>query len=240
MKTKIFLTNLLAVLTILFFYGCGSFNTLESQDMENISGTTDEPVSLETLQDSLSGSGEWIQVSQDQIDPQNINNDETVNNDDNGTIAEDVNTNYIWVPNSSYVYEGWNPYNDGRWVWTSWGWEWVSDYRWGWVTYHYGRWWNSPLYGWVWSPGYRWSSSWVDWCYSDDIAYTDGYTDGYNNGFENGYYNGYNDGYNNGYNNGYIGWHFIGPREHHHNDGNVSHHHLAVDPWWVFVKKQDF
>lgn len=56
---------------------------------------------------------------------------------------------------------GWNPYYDGRWVYTDLGWTWVSDYRWGDICHHYGTWVGDPVLGWVWVPGYVWAPAWV-------------------------------------------------------------------------------
>ena len=117
-----------------------------------------EPVSLETFEDSLSSYGEFVSIDSSEIDPDNSVLDES------GDVDSDIYTNYIWVPNSNYLYEGWTPYGEGRWEWTDWGWTWVSDYNWGWAPYHYGRWWYSQAYGWVWSPGRRWGPGWVNWC----------------------------------------------------------------------------
>jgi hypothetical protein len=72
-----------------------------------------------------------------------------------------VSANYgrVWQPR---IYTaGWNPYHDGRWVYTDVGWTWVSAYRWGAVPYHYGTWALDPGYGWVWVPGNVWAPSWV-------------------------------------------------------------------------------
>lgn len=66
---------------------------------------------------------------------------------------------YVWRP--LRVYAGWRPYSDGYWVYTDFGWTFVSDDPWGWATYHYGRWYFDPFYGWVWVPGYEWAPAWV-------------------------------------------------------------------------------
>jgi len=68
---------------------------------------------------------------------------------------------WVWYP--SYVDHGWRPYTSGHWVWSDYGWYWVSDEPWGWATYHYGRWVADPYYGWVWVPGTEWGPSWVAW-----------------------------------------------------------------------------
>ena len=66
---------------------------------------------------------------------------------------------HVWQP---VLYRpGWNPYYDGHWVYTDFGWTWVSDYAWGSIPYHYGTWAFEPGLGWVWVPGYVWAPSWV-------------------------------------------------------------------------------
>jgi hypothetical protein len=71
-----------------------------------------------------------------------------------------------WVP--ARVAAGWSPYFDGEWIWTDYGWTWVSYDPWGDIPYHYGAWvWVDP-YGWVWVPGTIWAPAWVTWAYSDD------------------------------------------------------------------------
>ena len=66
-----------------------------------------------------------------------------------------------WYP--AYVASDWRPYDDGYWVWTDYGWYWVSEEPWAWATYHYGRWINDSYYGWVWVPDTEWGPSWVCW-----------------------------------------------------------------------------
>jgi len=58
---------------------------------------------------------------------------------------------------------GWRPYTDGYWVWTDYGWTWVSYWRWGWAPFHYGRWHHHHQHGWVWIPGTVWGPAWVAW-----------------------------------------------------------------------------
>lgn len=57
----------------------------------------------------------------------------------------------------------WAPYTSGHWVWTEYGWTWVSNYPWGWAPFHYGRWVYEADYGWIWAPGYVWAPAWVQW-----------------------------------------------------------------------------
>ncbi|MHB8580377.1 MAG: DUF6600 domain-containing protein [Ignavibacteriaceae bacterium] len=66
----------------------------------------------------------------------------------------------VWQPNVS---QQWQPYSDGRWVWTANGWMWDSYEPYGWVVYHYGYWNNDPQYGWIWEPSYQWSPARVVW-----------------------------------------------------------------------------
>ncbi|MCL6524027.1 MAG: hypothetical protein K6T34_05120 [Thermoflavifilum sp.] len=71
---------------------------------------------------------------------------------------------YAWVPS---VEAGFIPYaTAGHWVFTAWGWTWVSDYPWGWAAFHYGRWVYDDFYGWIWIPGTEWAPAWVVWAQS--------------------------------------------------------------------------
>ena len=76
------------------------------------------------------------------------------------------NFGYAWRP--YHVAHGWRPYLYGRWVWSDYGWYWVSDESFGWATYHYGRWYYDDFYGWIWIPGDTWGPAWVEWRYDDD------------------------------------------------------------------------
>lgn len=144
-------------------------NSYENTTDENMNGNSfyeeekilnenpaSEDVSLEVFESTLASDGKFVSVTRDEIDPDNNVSGETVNCD------EDIYVNVIWIPNSNYVYAKWNPYTNGRWVLTKYGWMWKSFYRWK-STYHYGRWWYSHKYGWVWSPGRRWAPAWVIW-----------------------------------------------------------------------------
>ncbi len=68
---------------------------------------------------------------------------------------------YVWSP--ADVGPDWEPYTNGHWVWTDYGWTWVSYEPWGWAPFHYGRWIYTDYYGWVWIPGTRWAPAWVTW-----------------------------------------------------------------------------
>ncbi len=72
---------------------------------------------------------------------------------------------WVWTPYD--VPFGWRPYTDGHWIYTDYGWTWVSDWPWGWAPFHYGRWVFDPDYGWVWVPGHVWAPAWVAWRWGD-------------------------------------------------------------------------
>jgi hypothetical protein len=68
---------------------------------------------------------------------------------------------YVWIP-ERLGYD-WRPYSYGQWVWTDYGWTWVSYHRWGWVPFHYGRWGWDRYLGWFWLPDTVWGPAWVSW-----------------------------------------------------------------------------
>ncbi len=68
---------------------------------------------------------------------------------------------YVWIPTGMHY--NWRPYTNGRWVWTDYGWMWISNYRWGWIPFHYGRWGYDARLGWFWVPGDIWAPAWVSW-----------------------------------------------------------------------------
>ncbi len=75
---------------------------------------------------------------------------------------------YVWSP-VGLGYD-WRPYTDGQWVWTDYGWTWISDYEWGWVPFHYGRWdWDGSI-GWFWVPDNVWGPAWVTWSWGDNYV----------------------------------------------------------------------
>ena len=78
-----------------------------------------------------------------------------------GRWVDDLQYGKVWIADAP----GFEPYyNNGQWVYTSYGWTWASDYAWGWAPFHYGRWTSLPLWGWAWVPGYEWAPAWVGWC----------------------------------------------------------------------------
>ena len=99
------------------------------------------PVSYQVFYDDLSPYGDWIDYS---------------------------GYGYVWSP---YLNTGGEfvPYcSDGNWIYTDFGWTWNSEFNWGWGPFHYGRWFNDPLYGWLWVPGYDWAPAWVAWGFYDN------------------------------------------------------------------------
>ena len=78
-----------------------------------------------------------------------------------GVWTQDQYYGYVWIPNVGPDFQPYQTY--GHWVYTGYGWTWVSDYQWGWATFHYGRWRHSDENGWVWIPGYTWGPAWVAW-----------------------------------------------------------------------------
>jgi uncharacterized protein DUF6600 len=89
---------------------------------------------------------------------------------DIGFFSNDLAPYGRWVERPVYgrvfvprVRHGWRPYHTGHWVYTDYGWTWVSDEPFGWATYHYGRWAYDPEFGWYWVPGTEWGPAWVSW-----------------------------------------------------------------------------
>ncbi|MFW6160918.1 MAG: DUF6600 domain-containing protein, partial [Acidobacteriota bacterium] len=73
---------------------------------------------------------------------------------------------HVWIPRIELL--RWRPYTYGYWVWTDYGWTWVSSFKWGWAAFHYGRWgWDAHL-GWYWVPGNVWAPAWVVWRHGRD------------------------------------------------------------------------
>jgi hypothetical protein len=73
-----------------------------------------------------------------------------------------------WVPQR--VSAHWQPYTNGQWVYTEYGWTWRSDDPWGGNPYHYGTWASLDHYGWCWIPGTVWAPAWVTWSYSNSYV----------------------------------------------------------------------
>ncbi len=70
----------------------------------------------------------------------------------------------VFRPYASVVGDDFRPYaTGGQWVYTPYGWSFVSDLPFAWATFHYGRWALDVTYGWIWVPGTVWGPAWVDW-----------------------------------------------------------------------------
>jgi hypothetical protein len=81
---------------------------------------------------------------------------------------EDCRYGQCWIP--EHVASNWQPYTNGQWVYTEYGWTWVSDDPWGSSPYHYGTWASLGPQGWCWIPGSVWAPAWVTWSYSDNYV----------------------------------------------------------------------
>src|SRR6267143_2610492 len=66
----------------------------------------------------------------------------------------------VWIPDEG---ADWQPYTDGQWIDTDYGWTFASTVPWGWAVFHYGRWGFGPELGWFWVPGFTWAPAWVGW-----------------------------------------------------------------------------
>ncbi len=124
-----------SLLAVILLSSCGSSRqyTQGGYADQNYNAAPEPTITYQQFYDDLSPYGNWV------------------NYQDYG---------YVWVPNVS----GFRPYySNGHWVYTSYGWTWVSDYNWGWAPFHYGRWMQDMTFGWVWIPGYEWGPAWVSW-----------------------------------------------------------------------------
>lgn len=81
-----------------------------------------------------------------------------------GTWVDTPDQGRVWSPSGTGP--NWQPYTDGRWVDTEWGWSFASTVPWGWAVFHYGRWGFGPRLGWYWVPDFVWGPAWVSWRYS--------------------------------------------------------------------------
>jgi len=64
---------------------------------------------------------------------------------------------WLWQPTGAGL--GWDPYMNGYWSLTPYGYCWVSAYPWGWMPYRYGQWIFVNGRGWMWQPG-EWHGWW--------------------------------------------------------------------------------
>src|SRR3954471_9296357 len=74
----------------------------------------------------------------------------------------------VWQP--AGVGPDWQPYADGQWVSTAYGWSFAAPVPWGWAAYHYGRWGWRAGFGWFWVPGYTWAPAWISWRWVNGYA----------------------------------------------------------------------
>ncbi len=111
---------------------------LDQQEAQQTAPPSDQPVTTQVFYDQLSPYGQWVNYG---------------------------NYGYVWIPNAV---PNFTPYSsEGHWVYTVYGWTWLSDYPWGWAVFHYGRWAYDNSYGWFWVPGYQWGPAWVAWRHCD-------------------------------------------------------------------------
>jgi hypothetical protein len=80
----------------------------------------------------------------------------------------DCSYGQCWVPER--VSADWQPYTNGEWVYTDYGWTWMSSDPWGGNPYHYGTWTSLDRYGWCWVPGTVWAPAWVTWSYGNNYV----------------------------------------------------------------------
>ena len=87
--------------------------------------------------------------------------------DRHGAWYYETEVGHVWRP---YVAAGWQPYSNGRWTWSVFGWTWVPYESWGWAPSHYGRWGFTSALGWYWIPGATWAPAWVSWAVGGDYV----------------------------------------------------------------------
>ena len=123
-----------SIYIIIFFTSVLLTACSQSREIETTYNNRDyNSISYQQFYDDLSPYGEWI---------------------------NDPDYGYVWRPGIS----DFRPYySNGNWVYTNYGWTWVSNYNWGWAPFHYGLWFYDDFYGWTWIPGYEWAPAWVSW-----------------------------------------------------------------------------
>ncbi len=102
-------------------------------------------------------------VFNDDVEPQNVSNVSVFYNtlSPYGQWVSHPTYGQVFLP--SGVAAGWQPYTNGQWAYTNFGWTWRSRSNFGWATSHYGRWGHSASLGWYWVPGTTWGPAWVSW-----------------------------------------------------------------------------
>jgi hypothetical protein len=83
----------------------------------------------------------------------------TVTNPDGSTselwqpaIAADANADASAAADAGDYADGFDPYDDGAFVYAGGAYYWASSYSWGWLPYRCGRWNYYPGFGWAWTP----------------------------------------------------------------------------------------
>jgi hypothetical protein len=100
--------------------------------------TTDDPVTMDDLQQATQPYGEWLDTPE---------------------------YGRVWQPDQGVVGDDFEPYlTNGHWISADEGWAFESAWVWGWATFHYGRWlYDARTTRWFWSPDLVWSPAWVQW-----------------------------------------------------------------------------
>ena len=79
--------------------------------------------------------------------------------------------NWLWTDEYGWVWQpdglgdDWRPFTYGHWVYSDYGWTWISHFPWGWAAFHYGAWAHMEGVGWVWVPAGIWYPARVIWRY---------------------------------------------------------------------------
>lgn len=133
----------ISVLLTLTIPGC--YTTLESTDSSAGSGTDQgtDPGAVQAAYniDELNAYGEWVPLD---------------------------HYGRSWRP---YAVSDWMPFDNGHWAYADNAWTWISYEPFGWMVYHYGYWYNDPIYGWAWIPsGESWSPARVRWIEYDNYV----------------------------------------------------------------------
>jgi len=91
---------------------------------------------------------------------------------------------FVWKPNpymavgvahNAYL-PGYEPYSNGQWVYSDYGWYFRAGTPHEELTHHYGRWVYADTEGWIWIPGNVWAPAWVSWEDDDDYITWTPYT----------------------------------------------------------------
>jgi len=170
----------------------------ETVDEADLFETKEELMSVDykPFYDELSKSGEWIEVTEDELNSENGSGTSSGfynNGRSNRTIAykelfgvkkagADVSMGafFVWSPWPNLAVSvvageppAYVPYTNGRWLHTDAGWYFHAATPVEEITHHHGRWVYSPTAGWLWVPGRVWAPAWVDWREHDEyIAWT--------------------------------------------------------------------